>query len=100
MYREGHSVLNIIYVNYVSTPPPSYLTSDVGVVVGGYETSERERNVLFNDTLNTFYQRLYGVRHMVKDHSDSEKGNPLLPHRLLLSINSKGSFICTIPQTG
>ena len=61
---------------------------------------ERERNVLFNDALNTFYLRLYGVRHMVKDHSDSEKGNPLLPHRLLLSINSKGSFICTIPQTG
>ena len=26
---------------------------------------------------------------MVKDHSDSEKGNPLPPHRLLLSINSK-----------
>ena len=25
---------------------------------------------------------------MVKDHSDSEKGNPLPPHRLLLSINS------------
>ena len=33
-------------------------------------------------------------------HSDSEKGNPLPPHRLLLWINSKGSFICTIPQTG
>ena len=31
---------------------------------------------------------------MVKDHSDSEKGNLLLPHRLLLSIDSKGSFIC------
>ena len=61
---------------------------------------ERERNVLFNDALNTFYLWLYGVRHMVKDHSDSEKGNPLPPHRLLLSINSKGSFICTIPQTG
>ena len=61
---------------------------------------ERERNVLFNDALNTFYLRLYGVRHMVKDHSDSEKGNPLPPHRLLLSINNKGSFICTIPQTG
>ena len=54
---------------------------------------ERERNVLFNDALNTFYLRLYGVRHMVKDHSDSEKGNPLPPHRLLLSINSKGSFL-------
>ena len=61
---------------------------------------ERERNVLFNDALNTFYLWLYGVRHMVKDHSDSEKGNPLPPHRLLLSINSKVSFICTIPQTG
>ena len=58
---------------------------------------KKEGNVLFN---NTFYLRLYGVRHMVKDHSDSEKGNPLPPHRLLLSINSKGSFICTIPQTG
>ena len=31
-------------------------------------------NVLFNDTLNTFDLRIYGVRHMVKDHSDSEKG--------------------------
>ena len=62
---------------------------------------ERERDALFNDTLNTFYLRLYGVRRMVKDHSDSEKGNPLPPHRLLLSINSKGSsFICTMPQTG
>ena len=60
----------------------------------------KEGNVLFNDTLNTFYLRLYGVRHMVKDHSDSEKGNPLPPHRLLFPINSKGSFICTIPQTG
>ena len=73
----------------------------VRLVVCSYEVcGERERNVLFNDALNTFYLRLYGVRHMVKDHSDSEKGNPLPPHRLLLSINSKGSFICTIPQTG
>ena len=30
---------------------------------------------------------------MVKDHSDSEKGNPLPPHRLLLSINSKGFYM-------
>ena len=35
---------------------------------------------------------------MVKDHSDSEKGNPLLPHRILFPINSKVFFICTIPQ--
>ena len=49
----------------------------------------KEGNVLFNDALNTFYLRLYGVRHMVKDHSDSEKGNPLPPHRLLFPISSK-----------
>ena len=60
----------------------------------------KERNVLFNDALNTFYLRLHGVRHMVKDHSDSEKGNPLPPTGLLFPISSKGSFICTIPQTG
>ena len=47
-----------------------------------------------------FILRLYGVGHMVKDHSDSEKVNSLLPHGLLFSISSKGSFICTIPQTG
>ena len=35
----------------------------------------KEGNVLFNDALDTFYLRLYGVRHLVKDHSDSEKGN-------------------------
>ena len=40
----------------------------------------KEGNVLFNDALNTFYLRLYGVRHMVKDHSDNERGNPLPPH--------------------
>ena len=50
---------------------------------------ERERDVLCNNALNTFYLRLYGVGHMVKDHSDSEKGNLLPPHGLLLSINSK-----------
>ena len=60
----------------------------------------REREFfLFNDALNTFYLRLYGVRHMVKNHSDSEKGNSLPPHRLLLSINSKGYFIPTQDNT-
>ena len=31
---------------------------------------------------------------MVKDHSGSETGNPLPPHRLLFPINSKVFFIC------
>ena len=52
-------------------------------------------NVLFNDALNTFYLRLYGVRHMVEDHPESERDNPLPPHGLLFPINSKGSFICS-----
>ena len=58
------------------------------------------RKEMFNDALNTFYLRLYGVRHMVKDHSDSDRGNPLLSHGLLFPISSKGSFICSNPQTG
>ena len=36
---------------------------------------------------------LYGIGHMVKDHSDSERGNPLLPHGLLFPINSKGFYM-------
>ena len=40
----------------------------------------KEGNVLFNDAHNTFYLRLYGVGHMVKDHPDSKKGNPVLSH--------------------
>ena len=59
-----------------------------------------EERVLFNDALNPFYLRLYGVRHMLKDHSNREKGNPLPPHGLLFPISSKGYFICIFPQTG
>ena len=35
-------------------------------------------NVLFNDACNTFYLRLHGVRHMVKDHSNSERNGNIL----------------------
>ena len=85
-------------VNYCSAPAD--LKTKIPIRPLNERERERERNVLFNDALNTFYLRLYGVRHMIKDHSDSEKGNPLPPHRLLFPISSKGSFICTIPQTG
>ena len=47
----------------------------------------KEGNVLFNDELNTFYLWLYGVGNMVKDHSDSERGNPLPPHGLLFYMH-------------
>ena len=50
-------------------------------------------------THSTHFIYGYMASDMVKDHSDSERGNPLPPHGLLFSIDSKGSFICTIPQT-
>ena len=71
--------------------------SQINILISNKEG--KEGNVLFNETLNTFFLRLYGVRHMVKDNSDRERGNPL-PHGLLFLISSKGSFICTIPPTG
>ena len=46
----------------------------------------------------TFYLWLYAVGHMVKDHLDSERGNPLSPlHGLQFSISR--SFICTSVHT-
>ena len=74
--------------------------SSVNLSFGIFWLERKEGNVLFNDTLNTFYLQLYGIRHMVKDHSDSERGNPLPSYGLLFPISSKGSFICIIPQTG
>ena len=49
---------------------------------------------LFNNALNTFYLRLYGVGYVVKNHSDSKR------HYMgySFSISSKGSFICIIPD--
>ena len=41
------------------------------VPVSGDNSERKEGNVLFNDVLNTFYLRLYGVRHMVTEHSDN-----------------------------
>ena len=80
---------------------PSQLAPKVCRIRRGAQLAkERKGNVLFNDALNTFYLRLYGVGHMVKDHSDSERGNPLPPHGLRFPISSKGSFICIIPHTG
>ena len=36
-------------------------------------TGRKEGNALFNGTLNTFYLRLYGVGHMVKNHSEGNR---------------------------
>ena len=34
---------------------------------------QSEGNVLFNDTLDTFNLRLYGIRYIVMCHSDNER---------------------------
>ena len=42
---------------------------------------EGRKEMFYLTTLSThFILPLYGIGHMVKDHSDSEKGNPLPPH--------------------
>ena len=62
------------------------------------------KNVLRFGRKEMFYLTTYSTHfiysYMVKDHSDSEKGNLLPSHRLLFLINSKGYIICIIPQTG
>ena len=40
-----------------------------------------------------FILRLYGVGHIVEDHSDSERGNPLPPHGLLFLIKDDKEYI-------
>ena len=61
-------------------------------IFGCLYVKRKKGNVLFHDVLNTFYLQLYGVRHMVKDHSDSKRGNPLTPHGLLFDISMQGFF--------
>ena len=61
---------------------------------------EGRKEMFYLTTHSTHFIYGYMASDWVKDHSDSEKGNPLPPHRLLFPINSKGSFICTILQTG
>ena len=81
---------------------PCWKSNLISVGERGYKTRREARNEMFYLTTHSthFILRLYDIGHMVKDHSDSERGNPLPPHGLLFPINSNGSFICTIPQTG
>ena len=64
-----------------------------------WERKERKECVLFNDALNTFYFTVIWRRTYLTT-TQIVRGNPLPPHGLLFPINSMGSFICTIPQTG
>ena len=42
-------------------------------IMEDHQDIKKEGNVFFNDALNIFYLRLYGVRHMVEDHSAGEE---------------------------
>ena len=64
-----------------------------------HDMVSKGRKMFYLTTHSThFYLRLYGVRHMIKNHSDREIENLLSPHGLLFPISSRGSFICTIPD--
>ena len=56
----------------------------------------KEGYILFNDVLNTFYLRLYGVGLMVKDHSDSERKSAATTTSATL-FNSQGFFYMHYP---
>ena len=62
--------------------------SNTGTAEGSCDR-RKEGNVLFNNALNTFVLRLYEVGHMVKDHSDSERRNPLPPHGYYFSLAAR-----------
>ena len=49
----------------------------------------RKEIFLFDDALNIFHLRFYGVGHMVKDHTDSERINLLQIFQWLLFPISK-----------
>ena len=57
-----------------------------------HRNRREEGNVLFNDALNTFYLRLYGIGHMVKDHSDSERVKPAAATWATLSDQQQSFF--------
>ena len=57
-------------------------------------SDRKEGNVLFNDALNTFYLRLYGVRHMLNDHSDRKEMFYLTTHSTHFIYGYMASDIC------
>ena len=83
--HNEHYVAMVISVVVVSWCEQGF-TMMVSVRING----RKEGNVLFNDALNTFFiLRLYGVGYMVKNHSDSERGNPLPPYGPLIPITAR-----------
>ena len=86
-YRIVHTT------TFVTPIVEQWLEREIAQCVHNEGSIKKEGNVLFNDAFNTFYLRLYGVGHMVNDHSDRRE-------ETCCCHMGKGSFICTIPYTG
>ena len=54
----------------------------------------KRKEMFYLTTHSTHFIYGYMASDMVKDHSHSERVNPLPPHGLLFPISSKGYFIC------
>ena len=79
-------MLRVFCEQHTATACPASATNT------GQRRKEGRKEMFYLTTHSTpFYLGLYGVRHMVNDISDSERGNPLPPHGLLFPISSKGS---------
>ena len=72
----------------------------ITAIIPALHQTEGRKEMFYLTAHSTHFTYGYMASDMVKDHSDSVRENPLPPHGLLFPINSKGSFICTIPQTG
>ena len=65
----------------------------------GRKEGRKEKLYLVMHSIHFMYG--YMASDMVKDHYDGKRGNLLPPlYELQFLISSKGSFICTIQQTG
>ena len=65
-----------------------YLTTHSTHFIYGYMASD-----IWLSRKEMLYLTTHSTHFIVKDHSDSERGNPLPPRRLLFPISSKVFFI-------
>ena len=95
MYLKSHiSVLNRSMCIYIDVTLHTFLIPVISALEG-----RKEMFYLTTHSTHLIYGYMESDIIMVKDHSDSERENPLSPHGLLFPFSSKGSFICIIPQT-
>ena len=69
------------------------LIKKIIIIINNNYTVEGRREMFYLMRHSTHFIYGYMASDMVKDHSDSERGNPLLPHGLLFSINSKDFYM-------